>query len=246
MPLARRDNILEQDLGREVLLYDLSSNKAFNLNETVAAVYMLSDGRTTVGEISDRLSVKFRELVPEEMVLVALDELRQNGLLENASGNFFGGTSRREMIRRAGLASMVALPLVSGLVAPKAAHAQSSCTGEVCAGAAGGCCLPDVETCCSGFTCCDFADICCGTECCTGGAECCDGFCCSLGDECCNGTCTPMGTCCGGEPCTEECCNDVCVPIGQCCGGSFCADECCLDVCCAPGETCDGSSCVPA
>jgi hypothetical protein len=67
---------------------------------------------------------------------LALNDLKKNGLVEYDADkvNEFGGLSRREMIRKVGLASMVALPAIMSIVAPMAVHAQSvpvACTACV-------------------------------------------------------------------------------------------------------------------
>ncbi len=40
--------------------------------------------------------------------------------------------SRRDVIKKVGLSSMIALPIVASLAAPKAAHAQSCIVGSMC------------------------------------------------------------------------------------------------------------------
>jgi hypothetical protein len=59
-----------------------------------------------------------------------LDELKKENLIEdnNSYVSPFSGMNRREVIRRIGFASVVALPVISSLIAPTAAMAQSVCT----------------------------------------------------------------------------------------------------------------------
>jgi hypothetical protein len=126
-PQSRKNEIVVQDLNGEVLIYDLKSNKAFCLNETSALVWQACDGTKSVSEISQAISKKLNEPANEDLVWLALDQLKQENLLENsdeiASG--FNGMSRREAIRKVGLGTMIALPFVTGLIAPSAAMAQS-------------------------------------------------------------------------------------------------------------------------
>jgi hypothetical protein len=136
-PISRKTNVVVQDLKMEVLIYDLTINKAFCLNETSALVYQFSDGTKTVAEISDLMSVKLKTKVSEDLVYLALSELRKEDLLENEAEVFdhFVGLTRRQIIKRVGLASMVMLPVISSLVAPNAALAQSGGTftiGQSC------------------------------------------------------------------------------------------------------------------
>jgi hypothetical protein len=126
-PLTRTKNILVQELEDEVLVYDLNVNRAFSLNNTSALVWKLCDGNSTVPEICEKMSLKLKKSVSEDVVWLALDQFIGDGLLENGDdlGDHFAGQSRREVIRKVGIASMVALPLVSSIVAPMASAAQS-------------------------------------------------------------------------------------------------------------------------
>lgn len=55
-PLARSADIVVQEFGNEVLIYDLRINKAFNLNETSTLVWQLCDGHKSISEIADDLT----------------------------------------------------------------------------------------------------------------------------------------------------------------------------------------------
>jgi hypothetical protein len=92
-PISRKANIVVQDLETEVLIYDLTINKAFCLNQTAGLVYQLCDGRRTVAEISDLMSKELKTLVSEDFVWLALDGLKKDNLLENADelANHFAG-----------------------------------------------------------------------------------------------------------------------------------------------------------
>lgn len=126
-PKIRTANILVQELDKELLVYDLNINKAFVLNETSAIIYQLCDGTKTVAQISDLMSQKLKNLVSEDLVWLALNELKRDGLLENTDEwkNPLAGLSRRAMVKKVGLATMVALPTISILTAPLAAQAAS-------------------------------------------------------------------------------------------------------------------------
>lgn len=155
-PKSRTTNILVQELDKELLVYNLQINKAFWLNETSAIVFQLCDGKNSIADISDSMSRKLKKLVSEDFVRLALNELKKDNLLENSDElkDFFGGMSRREMVKKVGLASMIALPMVSSVVAPNAAMAQSgtnlplnaACT--VSTQCASGNCV-NASTCCS-------------------------------------------------------------------------------------------------
>jgi len=155
-PAARKSDIVTQDSLTETLIYDLKTNKAFCLNETSALVWQLSDGRNSVSEISDAMSVQLKTLVSEDLVWLAVDQLSKDGLLEkgDAIKNHFSGLSRREAIRKVGFASVVALPIISSLIAPSASMAQSICLALNSPCSPTPCCsgncvsVPNPATCC--------------------------------------------------------------------------------------------------
>ena len=162
-PKTRNENIVVQEMENEILIYDLKENKAFCLNETSALIYQLCDGKRTVEEISKSISKKLNQPISEELIWLALDNFKKDNLLEE-NERFeidFKGLNRRQVIKKIGLASMIALPIVSSIVAPNAAMAQSSglalnaaCTSSPqCASgqcnsigpSAGKCCVPGIQ-----------------------------------------------------------------------------------------------------
>ena len=128
-PLSRKENIVEQELPNEVLIYDLKENKALCLNETSALVWQLCDGQKSTAEISRIMSEKLKSPVTEDFVWLALERLKKENLLANGESieSNFAGLSRRQVIKKVGFASMIALPLISAIIAPTAANAQSGC-----------------------------------------------------------------------------------------------------------------------
>lgn len=132
LPVARREGLVIQELPGEVLIYDLQTNKAHCLNSTAATVWKSCDGSNSVADISRLVADTAGSAVQEDLVWLAIDQLSENNLLENKSTTKFTRQNRREVIKKVGLAAVVALPLVTSLVAPKAAHAGSACAGNVC------------------------------------------------------------------------------------------------------------------
>ena len=126
-PKARESDIVIQDIEDEILIYDLISNKAYCLNETSAAVWQICDGTLSVSEITSKLRKELDSSFDENLVLLSLEQLAKDNLLEETSGESFlmNKVSRRDLIQKAGATSLIALPLISSIVAPKAAHAQS-------------------------------------------------------------------------------------------------------------------------
>ena len=151
-PISRIENLVIQELGSELLIYDLELNKAYSLNETSTLVWQMCDGQCSIADINRQLNSRLKTPFSEAIVWLALDQLRKNDLLINGEkiDSQFNGLSRREVIKSVGFASMVALPLISSLVAPKAVSAQSVCTapGMGGAGAMFGTCLDVSEAVC--------------------------------------------------------------------------------------------------
>lgn len=131
-PKSRKNDLVVQEMDGEILIYDLSDNKAFSLNETSALVWELCDGNNSISEISQELSKKLKANTNEELVWLALDQLKKEKLIENEEivPASFEGLSRREVIRKIGLGSMIALPIVSSIVAPTSVSA-GSCAGAM-------------------------------------------------------------------------------------------------------------------
>ncbi len=129
---ARKEGLVIQEMPDEVLVFDLETNKAHCLNETAAFVWKACDGKNSVADITKLFGNKSGTSVPEDLVWLALDQLKKENLIENKDEIIvdYNGMSRREVIRKVGLASVVALPLISSLVAPTAASAQTpNCSG---------------------------------------------------------------------------------------------------------------------
>ena len=134
-PKSRKENLVIQELDGEVLIYDLEKNKAFCLNETSALVWQSCDGSRTIAEISDAVGKQLHSQINEDVVWLALDQLSKESLVEKQPelNSKFKGLSRREVIRKVGLGTMIALPIVTSLVAPLAVHANSACiAGGAC------------------------------------------------------------------------------------------------------------------
>ncbi len=129
-PKSRSENLVVQNSTKELLIYDLNNNKAFCLNETSALIWQNCDGKNSVSDIVKILENKFKSSVSEDLVLFSLYQLREENLLdmENNLSDRFIGLSRREVIRKVGVSSMIAIPIISAIVAPNAIHAQS-CVG---------------------------------------------------------------------------------------------------------------------
>lgn len=155
-PVARQSGLVVQEMPDEVLVYDMQSNKAHCLNGSAAFVWKSCDGSKSVADIVRDFEAS-GDKVTEDFVWLAIDQLNENNLLEAGMTPRFAGQSRRQVLKTIGLASMVAIPLISSLVAPQNALANLSCSctsQSVCANLPGcqsqtvcnslGLCAPEV------------------------------------------------------------------------------------------------------
>ncbi|MFN2516245.1 MAG: PqqD family protein [Pyrinomonadaceae bacterium] len=148
-PRARKDQLVIKELANETLVYDESSHEAHCLNQTAAVVWRNCDGRTSIARMARLLEKEMKGPVSDHVVWFALRQLEDSHLLEEPVVRpiKMAPMSRRELIRTLGVATAVAVPLVTSIVAPTAAQA-ATCggSGSPC-GAAGN--LP----CCAGCFC---------------------------------------------------------------------------------------------
>ena len=146
MPQARRSGLIIQEVDSEILIYDQETNKAHCLNQTAAKVWNYCDGETTLADACSALSRDLETLVDEKLVWYAVDQFSKDNLLEREvefPAFIIPGMNRRQMVRTLGLAAVVAVPLVTSIVAPTPVQAATcKAPGQPCGGAA---------ECCSGL-----------------------------------------------------------------------------------------------
>jgi hypothetical protein len=143
MPQARRSGLIIQEVDSEILIYDQETNKAHCLNQTAAKVWNYCDGETTLADACSALSRELETPVDEKLVWYAVDQFSKDNLLEKEiefPGFIIPGMNRRQMVRTLGLAAVVAVPLVTSIVAPTPAQAATcKAPGQPC-GSAAQCC----------------------------------------------------------------------------------------------------------
>lgn len=162
-PIARSVGLVIQEMPDEVLVYDLETNKAHCLNETAAFIWSACNGKNSISDITRLFVNQSNKSVDESLVWLAIDQLSEINLLEFELRANFQGQTRREVIKKIGLASVIALPIVASLVAPIDALANTTCS-QVVAGGGGGCTTGN-GTPCSGIPCTACADAGCGCVC---------------------------------------------------------------------------------
>lgn len=142
-PTARKRELVVQDVGEETLVYDLSRHKAHCLNRSAKLLWYNCDGQRSVEEIRAVLTMEIEGSIDESWVLYGIAQLEKADLLEARITTRAEGTlTRREMAKRVGWAALVAVPVVSSILAPTV-QAASSCL------AAGAACTTSVQ-CCTG------------------------------------------------------------------------------------------------
>jgi hypothetical protein len=148
--------LIVEDMGEEVLVYDLESNSGHSLSSTAARVWRCCDGETSVDDFVSQLDLD------SDSVGHALDGLSGANLLEPLPQLDANGHTRREVtVRFAKVgAAVAAMPMIVSVAAPTPAMAvtlafcrsacgggPTGCTTDGC----GDCCREEFEGCC----CCD-------------------------------------------------------------------------------------------
>lgn len=155
-PLARSENLVVEELGDEVLVYDLERHRAHCLSVTAALVWRRCDGETHVTSVGAGLGLD------ADTVDRALDELVACELLETgaapATSSPTGSTRRQVMVKAAKTgAAVAAVPLIVSVAAPLPVQAATlahclalgngigNCGNACCQGGTGCCCCHKVN-----------------------------------------------------------------------------------------------------
>lgn len=161
LPRARQEGLNVQPIGDELLLFDCVSETAHTLNGPAAFVWQHADGTRTADEIAREMTHEFGTQADAQVVWYALDQLNRRQLLETqeSASLDWQGMTRRQFLKRV-TAGAVLLAVVTSIVAPTPAHAQS------------GVCIPE------GVACDNQPLPCCpGLGCCVGAGPTCEDFC---------------------------------------------------------------------
>jgi len=157
LPRARQDGLLEEPVGKELLLYDQNSHTAHCLSPIAACVWQHCDGERDLAELAVLAGTS------EDLVANALHELCEKDLLDvepQLMQSTISGESRREAIGRVARYGAVAAT-GSMIVSATAATPAMASSGEEkgSGGTEGG------QTCIvkSGSTCCMCKNDCVGT-----------------------------------------------------------------------------------
>ena len=123
-PLARKSHIFVENLPEEVVVYDKTNDKVHSLGKIAAAVWESCDGTRSVDDLAQTVEARLGAPAGREVVLLALEELENAGLLEPGSGVIVKPDlpSRREAVGKIALASTALVATI--MASAPAAHAS--------------------------------------------------------------------------------------------------------------------------
>lgn len=213
LPAARSDALLSEQVGDEIVVYDLQSKDVHCLSPLAAAVHAHCDGGTPIPRIAELAGERLGKPVSIDEVTVAVEQLEERALLEAPplvlrEGN---GVSRRDLMKKSAMVGAVAFaaPLITSIAAPTAAMAASK-----------------IPSGCGG---CGKNSDCTSNHCCQNNAgKQCNSGCCVNHDNSCH-FCNCVGTVCN---CTVDAAD---IPGGCPC---LCSDPGCTGVCCTTTLCC--------
>jgi cell division septation protein DedD len=141
-PIARTQDLIVEELGDELLVYDEADNRGHCLSPSAARVWRLCDGRTPVEDMGAELGLDPHEVDRALAELEACELLQPTPQL-SSNGDGVIGTTRRELsvkLVKAG-GAIAAAPLIVSIAAPSpaaAATAGPGCTNVLeCSGNCG-------------------------------------------------------------------------------------------------------------
>ena len=135
-PLARTEDLRVQELGSEIVIYDLRTDEAHCLGPVAARVWRACDGERPLADLGESAEIT-----------AALVEIADKGLLVERVPGGGSGMSRRQLVGRMAVAAAAA-PLIVSVSAPPA-HAAVSCIALNQPCTVGSAALP----CCPGTSC---------------------------------------------------------------------------------------------
>jgi len=145
-PRARSTDLVIQAVESETLVYDLRTNEAHCLNETATFVWSRCDGNSSVEDIARSFGPTVTAAASGTLIQLALSQLSERRLLDERAPDMGSTMDRRQMMKKLGAASVVAIPVIASIIAPPRALGSISCS----------CTSPSscaAQTGCMGFNC---------------------------------------------------------------------------------------------
>jgi hypothetical protein len=136
LPRKREGQLLWQEIGGELLVYDGGTHQAFCLNQTAHRVWQQCDGITTLEQAVVALRQGGDGRADYELVLDALEQLADAGLL---APTFLHNAGRRDALRKLALGAGA---MITSIVVPPAAAALSCFPLNHACTASSQCCPP--------------------------------------------------------------------------------------------------------
>jgi hypothetical protein len=126
-PDVRREQLVYEELGEELVVYDLERHRVHQLNRAAALVWRNCNGRKTVAELTRLLKKDLDPAANEAVVWKALDQLGKARLLRQPVSLPSGTATltRRQALRTFGrtAAFVVLMPVVTSMTVPTPARA---------------------------------------------------------------------------------------------------------------------------
>lgn len=126
-PKAKTEGLVVEEAGSELIAYNLKRHRVHCLNDEAVKIWRLCTGRRTIEEIAAKFESALEPAPRATVIRHTVDQFERLGLVE-PSESAGPKMSRRELVRKIGigaLAAGVVLPLVTSIVAPTPAYAQS-------------------------------------------------------------------------------------------------------------------------
>jgi len=145
--MARTEGLIVQPAGKEIVVYEIATDRASALSETASAVFRLCDGTRDARQIAVEIGQDV------ELVNAALGRLARANLLESSHEFRMprgSRPSRRELMRKAGFTAAAAIPLVTTISSPSPAQTVSV---QACINLPGIACGPGDNCCPEGMVC---------------------------------------------------------------------------------------------
>src|SRR5438067_123324 len=121
-PEARRERLVIEEVGEELVVYDVQRHRVHQLNRAAALVWRSCDGRKTVADLTRLLKKELDPAANEAIVWKALDQLSRARLLRQPVSlpSSVANLTRRQALRMFGRAAVLAvlMPVVTSMAVP--------------------------------------------------------------------------------------------------------------------------------
>jgi hypothetical protein len=121
-PLARKKDVIVEELPGETVIFDKKNNKVHCLNSIALTVWANANGKRSIADLAKIVAAESSNPRDEAVIESAISQLADAGLIEEA--NIENLLSRRDVGRKLALAGSCAA-LVATITAPTPAKASS-------------------------------------------------------------------------------------------------------------------------